>query len=95
LSATSVGTSTAKLNGTVNDNGMLTAVTFEYGLTPCYGSSVAAAPATLNAGTGSTAVMADLTGLSCNTYYYYRVVAANSTATTTGDATLFQTAACP
>ena len=44
------------LNGTVNDNGASTTVTFEYGLTNAYGNSAAATTGgTVGAGAGVTA----------------------------------------
>jgi hypothetical protein len=91
----STGTTTATMYGIVDDKGMNTTVTFDYGLTSCYGSSMAATPGTMTAGTGSTAVIANLTGLTCNTYYHYRVKAVSSGGTSTGSDTVFLTSACP
>ena len=44
LPATNVTTNSATLNGTVNANNTSTTVTFQYGLTTSYGSSVTAGP---------------------------------------------------
>lgn len=90
MAASSVGSSTATLNGTVNANGLSTTVTFEYGLSSSYGSSVTSS--TLTSST-SASVTGSLTGLTAQTTYHYRVVAANSYGTTYGsDLTLTTTA---
>lgn len=97
---TNVSATSAMLNGVVNDNGAVTTVTFEYGLTSCYGSSIAATPGTISAGAGATTILASI-GLSpdpplaCNTLYHYRVRAVSAAGTTTGNDTVFTTAACP
>lgn len=93
--ASSVTTTGATLNGTVNDNGASTTVTFNYGTTVSYGSTATASPSSISAGTGSTSVTAALTGLTCNTLYHYRVSAANNVNTTNGSDATFTTAACP
>ncbi|MBK5962583.1 hypothetical protein CCR95_00275 [Thiocystis minor] len=92
--ATGISTSGATLNGTVKDNGAVTTVGFDYGLTTAYGASVAATPGTVNAGSGDTAVTASLSGLECNRTYHYRVTAANSADTTLGDDLSFLTTSC-
>ena len=99
--ATGVGAVGATLNGTVNDNGTATTVTFDYGTTTAYGTNVAATfNGTIAAGAGGStgkAVSVTLTGLSCgSTTYHYRVQAVNATGTTysTPDQS-FTTSACP
>jgi uncharacterized protein (TIGR02145 family) len=72
---------TATLNGTVNANGFSTTVTFEYGLTTSYGSTITASPSPVT-GSSNTAVNAGLTGLTPNTLYHYRVTAVNCSPTT-------------
>ncbi len=87
--ASSVGTTTATLNGTVNANNNLTTVTFEYGPTAAYGRTAAAAQSPLS-GSTATAVNADVDLLTPDTTYHYRVVAQNSADTTYGaDMTFF------
>jgi hypothetical protein len=95
--ATSVGETTAVLNGTINDNGLETTVTFEYGTTTGYGTSVSATTgATVTAGSGSTAASVSISGLTCGSAtYHYRVVGQNSFGTTNGnDQTLTTSASC-
>jgi LPXTG-site transpeptidase (sortase) family protein len=85
--ATAVTTTTATLNGTVNANNDSTAVTFEYGLTAAYGTTVVAVPSPIT-GNANTAVSAAITGLTPNTLYHFRVVGVNAGGTTNGlDAT--------
>ncbi len=82
--ATAVLYTQATLNGRVTPNDAATTVSFEYGLTTAYGSSMAATPSPLAAGTGSIPVSADVTGLTAGTTYQYRVVATSSAGTTYG-----------
>lgn len=79
--ATSVTGTTATLNGTVNAQHDSTAITFEYGLTTGYGSTVTLTSSSTYA---DTAVSTGLTGLVPNTTYHFRVKAVNSTGTTVG-----------
>ncbi|MBK8323910.1 MAG: right-handed parallel beta-helix repeat-containing protein [Betaproteobacteria bacterium] len=93
-SAASAITSTgATLNGNVNDRGAATTVTFEYGTTTSYGTSIAATPATVAAGAGNVAVAATLAGLAPSTTYQFRVRGTNSAGTTLGANQSFTTPA--
>ena len=94
VAATALTSTGATLNGTVSSNGAATTVTFDYGLTTAYGSTVTATPATLVAGASGTAVAATLTGLTCNTIYHFRVNGANSAGTTNGGDLTFATSYC-
>lgn len=85
---------TVKLNGTVNANGAVTTVTFDFGLTTGYGTSIAAVPNTIAATVSAVAVSAAKTGLACNTTYHYRVKAVNSAGITYGSDKSFATSAC-
>ncbi|HJV77398.1 MAG TPA: fibronectin type III domain-containing protein [Paludibacter sp.] len=78
------------LKGTVAANGASTAVTFEYGTTNAYGTSVTAtqSPVTEIAG---IAVSKAITGLTANTTYHYRVVGVNAGGTTNGLDQTFKT----
>jgi hypothetical protein len=87
-SATNVTSSSATLNGTVNPNGLTTSVHFEYGLTTSYGFSTA----THNYnGITTQNVSANITELSPNTTYHFRVVAINGGGTRYGGDRTFTT----
>ncbi len=90
--ATGIGSAGATLNGTVNANGSLTIVYFEYGLTVEYGLTMPAAQSPVS---GSTAVpvTAAVGLLDPRTTYHYRVVAVNASGTTEGDDMTFTTLA--
>ena len=85
----------ATLSGTVSSNGATTNVSFQYGLTTSYGSTVTAAQSPLAASASGAVVSAAIGGLTCDTTYHFRVVAVNSAGTTNGPNTTFTTAACP
>lgn len=70
--ATDIGLNTATLAGVVDAKGQPRTVTFEYGLTAAFGSSITATPGALST-TGNTNVTAALTGLLSNRTYSYRV----------------------
>jgi hypothetical protein len=92
--ASSITATGATLVGTVNDNGSTTTVSFDYGLTTVYGTNVAATPASVAIGAGSTAVSKAVTGLTCNTTYHFSVKAVTGLATTNGSDATFTTAVC-
>jgi hypothetical protein len=89
--ATAVTSTTATLNGTVNANIQSTAVTFQYGLTIAYGSTLPGVPATVTGNT-VTPVTASLTGLLPGNTYHYKVCGVNSIGTTCGLDMTFATA---
>lgn len=91
--ATAVSTSGATLNGTVNPQNRTTTVSFDYGLTTGYGTTVTL-PTTLASGSGSTAVSTAISGLTCNTTYHFRASGDNSSGTTNGGDLSFTTSAC-
>jgi hypothetical protein len=91
--ATSVTSNTARLNGTVNPNALSTSYYFEYGETTAYGFTTTAADA--GGGTSAEPVYADISGLSPDTEYHFRVVATNSVGTTYGDDATFRTIDAP
>ena len=72
LAATDVTNTRATLNGTVNANGFGPNVTFDYGITTAYGTTIAGTPNPVT-GTGAVAVSAGITGLNPDTLYHYRV----------------------
>ena len=81
--ATPVGNTDATLNGTVNANNASSTVSFEYGLTVAYGSTVNAVPNTVT-GSTVTPVTGAITGLTVNTTYHFRIKAVNSGGTSYG-----------
>jgi len=89
-SATKIATSGATLNGTVNAKGESTTVTFEYGLTTAYGTTVGASPCPVT-GSSAVAVSAAISGLSANTVYHYRVKGESSGGITYGNDLTFTT----
>src|SRR5947209_2275876 len=75
-SASSIGTTSATLHGTVKPNGSKTSYRFEWGLTTAYGL----ASAVKSAGSSATATVAESTtihNLIPGTTYHYRIVALN------------------
>lgn len=91
--ATSVGSTTATLNGTVNPSGSSTTYYFEYGTTDSYGSTTSSEGA--GSATSTVAETASLTGLSANTTYDFQLVAKNSGGTTDGGNSTFTTSPAP
>ena len=89
-SATAVLDDGATLNGSVNAQGSTTVVSFEYGLTNSYGTTVVAAPDTAS-GTTTTASSATISGLLSGTTYHYRIVATSAGGTVKGEDMVFTT----
>jgi len=89
VEASSIGVSTATLNGLVNPNGHSAIYYFEYGTTNNYGT----ATAIMDAGSGEDeiAVSADLTALTSQTTYHFRLVVTRNPDTTFGEDLTFQT----
>src|SRR5450759_1245886 len=90
LAATNTTLVGAQLNGTVNANYLSTIVTFEYGTTTSYGSTITATQSPVTGGT-NTSVSATITGLSLGTTYHFRIKAVNSLGTTNGSDLTFTT----
>jgi len=91
---TSVSSTTATLNGIVNPNGTSTTVSFEYGKTTSYGSSVDAIQSPVS-GSIPVNVSADLTSLTPGTTYHCRIKAMSSGGTTYGEDIIFTTLSLP
>jgi phosphodiesterase/alkaline phosphatase D-like protein len=92
-SATSIGPTSATLNGTVNPNGQATTWYFEFGTSTSYGSRTPAKGA--GSGTSPMNVSASLTGLKAATSYHYRLVATNASGTSFGSDQTFSTSFPP
>lgn len=90
LDATNKTAVGASLNGSVNAHNSSAIVTFEYGITENYGTSVTAIQSPV-AGNDVVSVSADISGLTPNTLYYARLKAENSTGTTYGSQITFST----
>jgi hypothetical protein len=93
-SASSIGATSATLNGTVNPDGAaLSECKFEYGPTASYGQSApcAESPGSIGSGTSPVPVHADIAGLSLASEYHFRLVAANAEVTSQGADETFAT----
>jgi hypothetical protein len=88
-----VASTSATVTGTVNPEGTATTWSFEYGTTSSYGSQTAAQSA--GSGTTSTAVTANLSGLSPGTTYHYRLDATSSAGPAQGSDGIFTTPSAP
>jgi hypothetical protein len=88
--ATNIKDTSATLNGYVESNSFITTVTFQYGTTTNYETTVPTDRDPL-AEDESGDVSANITGLTPSTTYYYRVVATNSLGTTFSNSISFTT----
>ncbi len=79
---TNLTLSSVTLNGTLNPNGSATTYSFQWGATTGYGNTADGRSA-VN-GKNNVAVTTNLSGLSSNSTYHYRLVATNSSGTTYG-----------
>ena len=86
--ATYVASFSATLNGSVDPQGLTTTVYFQYGTTTSYGLTTA-----IQSRHGNTYqnVTANISGLSANTIYHFRIVATNSAGTRYGSDKRFTT----
>lgn len=94
LPATNITGTSATLNGSVIAFSSTATVTFNWGLTAAYGTTVSASPSTVS-GNSATPVAAGLTGLQQGTLYHYRCVSVNSVGTTYGGDMTFTTCLTP
>jgi uncharacterized protein (TIGR02145 family) len=94
LDATNISVSSAKLNGSVNPNYLPTNISFEWGTTYGYGTTITPAQNSIN-GSTSVNVSADLAGLAEGIKYCFRIVATNELGTTNGIGFTFTTQAKP
>lgn len=89
MSATSVESSSASLNGSVNPNGLDTQYYFQYGTTTNYGNNTSATG--LPAAKSALAVSSAVSGLLADTSYYFQLVASNSVSNVIGASFSFNT----
>ena len=82
--ATSITTSSANLNGTVNPNGLETDAHFEYETDSALASPASTTTEAIGAGMTDVPITASLSGLIPGSTYYFRVVATSSAGTTEG-----------
>ena len=85
---TNVASFSAALKGTVHPNGLTTSVHFEYGTTTNYGSTT---PNHSYSGNTTQNVSANITGLTPNTTYHFRIVGTNNSGTSRGGDRTFRT----
>ncbi len=90
--ATNLTAASARLNGTVNPNGLATTYYFEYGTSTTYGSKTAAA--TAGSGKRTIGVSATVSGLGGGVHHF-RLVASSSAGTTLGGDLSFGSAGPP
>jgi hypothetical protein len=86
--ASSIASSSAKLNGSVNPHGLSTTAYFQYGRTTSYGSTTSNQTKT---GNNYQNVSATIAGLSAHTTYHFRIVARNTGGTKYGGDRTFTT----
>jgi Fibronectin type III domain len=87
--ASAVTDTSAKVTGSVNPNGQATSYAFEYGTSTQYTQQTAVQNA--GSGTKPVTVTAELTGLRPGTTYHFRLLAANSSATSAASDATFTT----
>ena len=93
---TITGITSATVKGTVDPDGVaLEECFFEYGLTNAYGQTKPCTESVGEIGVGKKEVDADLSGLSQETLYHYRLVAKNANATIKGEDATFKTPSKP
>ena len=88
--ATNITNSSATLNASVIPNDLITAVTFEYGLTDSYGAEITATQSPVS-GSDPVDISANIVGLLSGTEYHFMVKAENSLGITLGDDAIFST----
>ncbi|MFL5831083.1 MAG: hypothetical protein ACJ76X_14310 [Solirubrobacteraceae bacterium] len=95
--ATGISTSGGTVSGSVNPKGAVTAVSFDYGTTPSYGSNVSAGKTGPDApvGLSATPFSAAITGFPAGTTIHFRAVAKSDFGTFAGPDQTFRTAVVP
>jgi phosphodiesterase/alkaline phosphatase D-like protein len=80
--ASSIGSTSARLNGRVDPNGRSTTYLFEYGTTTSYGSRTSSSSA--GSGTSTISVSKNVSGLRPGTVYHFRIVAVSDVGVANG-----------
>jgi hypothetical protein len=80
------------LRGTITANALTTTTAFDYGTTSSYGQTATAQSVS---GSAPQSVSANVTGMTCNTLYHFRVRGTNSGGTAYGGDVTYRTANCP
>jgi hypothetical protein len=88
--ASSIQTTSATLNASINAKYLSTIVTFEYGTTASYGSTITVTQSPLTGG-GNTSVSINIANLIAGSNYHFRAKATNSLGTTIGSDMTFKT----
>ena len=78
LAATAITKNSATLNGNINTNNEIVAMSFDYGLTTSYTGNIAGSPTPVQS-VASVSVSSPLSGLTANTLYHYRIKGASTT----------------
>jgi hypothetical protein len=90
--ATSINSTGATLNASVNPEGTATTVQFVYGTSPTLASGTTTTSSqSIGSGTSAVAVTAPITGLTTGTKYYFEVKASNTGGPNTGSILSFTT----
>jgi hypothetical protein len=90
-SATNIQGVSALLKATVDPEGLATIYLFEYGTASNFAGAAKTASSPAGSGTDSRPARAAISGLKPNTIYFFRLVATNSSGTTTGSSASFKT----
>jgi hypothetical protein len=86
--ATNIASFSATINGSLNPQGLTTTVYFQYGTTTSYGRTT---PVQTQTGNTVRNVSANISNLSANTVYHFRIVATNINGTRFGSDRTFRT----
>ena len=90
---TNITAHSATLNGSVNPNGSNTAYSFQYATNIAFptNSTTTTGPVVIGSGTSAVPVSVDISPLSENSHYYYRIIAYNVNGDVTTNHTTFDT----
>ncbi len=89
--ASDIGQNSARLNATVDPNGLPTTLVFDYGPTPAFGSQTILS---VGAGTATVAVGRAVGGLECGSAYHFRARVSSQAGEDTGLTRSFTTSPC-